>query len=202
MTGSQRSPRAAPPTPSESQRGAAQGCVVLTGGHREAESSFRTATPAARWLANIATLRERFPDDATFYIGHGGPVGGDTWDWQRGYIDTFIAAVGDADWAKPERAQAEVVARMKQYEPSDELQVLVELSVEPVARQLGTLTTASAKRRRRSGLIGRHSMTGLAMAAGSRPATIQPAPAAMSGTPITARARYWNGTSLKYASSS
>jgi hypothetical protein len=33
---------------------------------------------------------------------------------------------------------------MKQYEPSDELQVLVELSVERVARQLGTLTTASA----------------------------------------------------------
>jgi hypothetical protein len=28
---------------------------------------------------------------------------------------------------------------MKEYEPSDELQVLMELSVEPVARQLGLL---------------------------------------------------------------
>jgi hypothetical protein len=33
---------------------------------------------------------------------------------------------------------------MKQYLLSDELQLLMELSVERVARQLGTLTTASA----------------------------------------------------------
>jgi glyoxylase-like metal-dependent hydrolase (beta-lactamase superfamily II) len=89
-----------------------------------------------RWLANIATLRERLPADAVYYVGHGGPVGGEMWDWQRGYIETFLDAVDAADWSEPERARAGVVARMKEYEPSEELQFLMELSIEPVAAQL------------------------------------------------------------------
>jgi glyoxylase-like metal-dependent hydrolase (beta-lactamase superfamily II) len=96
----------------------------------------------AEWLANIAELRNRFPADAVFYIGHGGPVGSEMWDWQRGYIETFLDAVGTADWSEPERAKAAVVARMKQYESSDELQFLMELSIEPVAAQLGLLSAA------------------------------------------------------------
>jgi glyoxylase-like metal-dependent hydrolase (beta-lactamase superfamily II) len=92
-----------------------------------------------QWLANIATLRERFPSDAVYHIGHGGPVTAAMWDWQRGYIDTFVEAVSEADWSEPEQAKAAVVARMKEYEPSDELQFLMELSVEPVATQLGLL---------------------------------------------------------------
>jgi glyoxylase-like metal-dependent hydrolase (beta-lactamase superfamily II) len=106
-------------------------CYLADGFHRE-------------WLANIAALRERFTDEATFYIGHGGPVGAEMWDWQRGYIETFLAAVGEADWAEPERAKAAVIARMKDYEPTDELQFLMELSIEPVAQQLGLLRTAAA----------------------------------------------------------
>ena len=102
-------------------------CFLGDGFHRE-------------WLANIATLRQRFPDDATFHIGHGGPVGGEMWDWQRGYIETFVAAVGDAEWAEPEQAKATVIARIKEYEPTDELQFLMELSIEPVAEQLGVLS--------------------------------------------------------------
>jgi glyoxylase-like metal-dependent hydrolase (beta-lactamase superfamily II) len=98
----------------------------------------------AEWLQNIATLHERFPDDATFHIGHGGPVGGEMWDWQRGYIEAFVAAVGEAEWSEPEQAKVAAVARMKEYEPTDELQFLMELSIEPVAQQLGLLKTAAA----------------------------------------------------------
>ena len=97
-----------------------------------------------RWLENIEKLRARFPSDAVFYIGHGGPVGGEMWDWQRGYIETFVAALGEANWAEPEQAKAAVVARMKDYEPTDELQFLMELSIEPVAQQLGLMRTAAA----------------------------------------------------------
>ena len=99
-------------------------CFLADGFHRE-------------WLANIETLRERFPADATFHIGHGGPVGGEMWDWQRGYIEAFVSTVGEADWAEPDTAKAAVIARMKEYEPTDELQFLMELSIEPVAQQLG-----------------------------------------------------------------
>lgn len=102
-------------------------CYLADGFHRE-------------WLANIATLRERFEEDAVFHIGHGGPVGREMWDWQRSYIETFVGSVSDADWSEPEQAKAAVVARMKEYEPADELQFLMELSIEPVAEQLGVLT--------------------------------------------------------------
>jgi glyoxylase-like metal-dependent hydrolase (beta-lactamase superfamily II) len=102
-------------------------CYLADGFHRE-------------WLANIETLRERLPADATFHIGHGGPVGTEMWDWQRGYIETFVDAVGNANWADPKQATAAVIARIKGYEPTDELQFLMEFSIEPVARQLGLLS--------------------------------------------------------------
>jgi glyoxylase-like metal-dependent hydrolase (beta-lactamase superfamily II) len=90
-----------------------------------------------QWLANIEKLRARFPSDAVFHVGHGGPVGPDAFDWQRSYIETFLDAVSSADWSNQEHAHATVVARMKEYLPSDELQFLMELSIEPVAAQLG-----------------------------------------------------------------
>jgi glyoxylase-like metal-dependent hydrolase (beta-lactamase superfamily II) len=93
----------------------------------------------AEWLANIEKLRARFPEDAVLYIGHGGPVGGEMWDWQRGYIERFLDAVSTADWSDTERAKDAIVARMKEYEPSDELQFLMELSIEPVAARQGLL---------------------------------------------------------------
>jgi hypothetical protein len=95
------------------------------------------------WLRNIETLRTRFPEDAVFYIGHGGPVGPEMWDWQRGYIELFVEAVSNADWSDPERAKATVVGRMKEYEPSDELQFLMELSIAPIAAKLGLLTLSA-----------------------------------------------------------
>jgi glyoxylase-like metal-dependent hydrolase (beta-lactamase superfamily II) len=97
----------------------------------------------AEWLANIGKLRSRFPEDAVFYIGHGGPVGPEMWDWQRGYIELFLDAVSNADWSEPETAKATVFARMKQYEPSDELQFLMELSIEPVAAKQGLMSERS-----------------------------------------------------------
>jgi glyoxylase-like metal-dependent hydrolase (beta-lactamase superfamily II) len=92
------------------------------------------------WLTNIEKLRARFPEDAVFHVGHGGPVGHEAWDWQRGYIEEFVDAVSSGDWSQPAGAKAAVVARMKAYEPSDELQILMELSIEPVAAKLGLLT--------------------------------------------------------------
>jgi glyoxylase-like metal-dependent hydrolase (beta-lactamase superfamily II) len=93
------------------------------------------------WLANIERLRERFPSDAVFHIGHGGPAGPADWDWQRGYIETFLEAVKGADWSNAAQGHASIVARMKWFLPTDELQFLMELSIEPVADQLGVPST-------------------------------------------------------------
>jgi glyoxylase-like metal-dependent hydrolase (beta-lactamase superfamily II) len=96
-----------------------------------------------QWLANIEKLRARFPDDTVFHIGHGGPVRSGMWEWQHRYIETFLDAVADADWSEPESAKATVVSRMKEYEPSDELQFLMELSIEPVAAREGLLSPSA-----------------------------------------------------------
>jgi glyoxylase-like metal-dependent hydrolase (beta-lactamase superfamily II) len=95
------------------------------------------------WLRNIEMLRARFPEGAVFHIGHGGPVRAEMWDWQREYIERFVEAVSGADWSNADQAKAAVVGRMKAYEPSDELQILMELSIEPIATKLGLLATAA-----------------------------------------------------------
>ena len=92
-----------------------------------------------QWLANIEQLRARFPADALLYVGHGGPVGQADWDWQRGYIETFVGAIATADWSDPDAAHARVVAEMTAYLPSDRLQFLMELSIGPVAEKLGLM---------------------------------------------------------------
>src|SRR5262245_16036443 len=89
------------------------------------------------WLANIEMLRDRFPTDAVFHIGHGGPAGPDDFDWQRAYIETFLDAVERADWSDPAHAHDAVVAALKRFLPTDDQQFLMELSIEPVAAQLG-----------------------------------------------------------------
>jgi glyoxylase-like metal-dependent hydrolase (beta-lactamase superfamily II) len=94
------------------------------------------------WLTNIGLLRERFDADAVLHIGHGGPASAADWDWQRGYITTFVEAVRQADWTDPDRARASVVARMTSYLPSDRLRFLMELSIAPVAQKMGLLTAA------------------------------------------------------------
>jgi glyoxylase-like metal-dependent hydrolase (beta-lactamase superfamily II) len=98
------------------------------------------------WLANIETLRARFPGDAVFHVGHGGPLGSGDWDWQRGYIETFVSAVESANWSHPDAAHASVLAAMMEYLPTDELAFLMELSIEPVATQLGLLAPTGVSR--------------------------------------------------------
>ena len=61
------------------------------------------------------------------------------WYWLRGYIETFVSTVGEADWAEPETAKAAVIARMKEYEPPTSSSSSMELSIEPVAHQLGVI---------------------------------------------------------------
>ncbi|MBV9005480.1 MAG: hypothetical protein JO181_12535, partial [Solirubrobacterales bacterium] len=55
------------------------------------------------------------------------------------YIKTFIDALRAADWSDREAAKAAVIRAVTAYLPAADLQFLMELSVEPVAAQLGLL---------------------------------------------------------------
>lgn len=88
-----------------------------------------------QWLENIARAREEFPSGVTLHPGHGEPCGAEALDWQQGYINAFLEAVGGADWFNPEQARKQVIARMLDYLPSNALQFLMELSIDPIAEQ-------------------------------------------------------------------
>jgi glyoxylase-like metal-dependent hydrolase (beta-lactamase superfamily II) len=92
-----------------------------------------------RWLANLDALGAELPDGVTLLPGHGDRAGRELLDWQRGYIDRFVAAVRAGEWDDPERAKQSVVAAMSAYLPVDDLRFLMELSIEPVAAKLGVL---------------------------------------------------------------
>ncbi len=97
-----------------------------------------------QWLANIERLRGELPADAALHVGHGGPVSPAEFAWQTGYINTFVEAVEGADWSEPEAAKESVIAKVKAYHPGDELQFLMELSIEPLAGKLGLTQAAGA----------------------------------------------------------
>jgi glyoxylase-like metal-dependent hydrolase (beta-lactamase superfamily II) len=90
----------------------------------------------SEWLANIERLRTELPAGATLHPGHGEPCGLEVLDWQERYIHTLLDAVQDADWGEPDAAHANVVARMRDYLPTSELQFLMELSIGPLAERL------------------------------------------------------------------
>ena len=73
----------------------------------------------------------------TLLPGHGDRGGRQLLEWQRGYIERFVDAVQVGDWSDPERAKQGVVEAMEAYLQADELRFLMELSIEPVAAELG-----------------------------------------------------------------
>jgi glyoxylase-like metal-dependent hydrolase (beta-lactamase superfamily II) len=91
------------------------------------------------WLAHIERLRQELPAKAVLNLGHGAPADLSLFDWQVGYIETFVSAIDRADWSTPDRAKAEVVRAMKGYLPADQLQFLMELSIEPMSLRLGAV---------------------------------------------------------------
>jgi glyoxylase-like metal-dependent hydrolase (beta-lactamase superfamily II) len=90
-----------------------------------------------QWLGNIGRLRAELAPGAELHFGHGDPTKNSPLDWQEGYIKAFIEAIQEADWSDPEAAKEQIVGRMREYLPADDLQFLMELSIEPVAAKLG-----------------------------------------------------------------
>jgi glyoxylase-like metal-dependent hydrolase (beta-lactamase superfamily II) len=89
------------------------------------------------WLGHLDRLQRELPGDATLHIGHGGRVTPAQLGGHRVYVETFVDAVRGADWTEPGTARAAVVERMVSLLPTDELQFLMELSIDPVAAKLG-----------------------------------------------------------------
>ena len=68
--------------------------------------------------------------------------------WQRLYLDRFDAALRAADWSDPTAASAEVMARLQDLVPGDDLAIFAQLSIEPNASALGLCRWPRVARRR------------------------------------------------------
>lgn len=82
------------------------------------------------WLAILDRFESEFGDNTKFYVGHGEtPVGAEVIEWQRGYINTFLAAVDELeDRSVPvsEETQEHLTKVMKDYLPKDDLLFLMQ----------------------------------------------------------------------------
>jgi glyoxylase-like metal-dependent hydrolase (beta-lactamase superfamily II) len=90
----------------------------------------------AEWLANIERLLRELPPHASLRPGHGEACGLEALEWQRGYLDTVLEAMRSADWSRPDAAKAGVLEAAHEYLPSQDLEFLLELSIEPLAAKL------------------------------------------------------------------
>jgi hypothetical protein len=85
---SRRTPASGSSTAATTSSSATRSTVArtyLTDGHWE------------EWLKVNEQLEKDLPSEATLHIDHGGPVTTADFAWQRHYIETFLAAVKDAD---------------------------------------------------------------------------------------------------------
>jgi glyoxylase-like metal-dependent hydrolase (beta-lactamase superfamily II) len=89
------------------------------------------------WLQALQRAKRELPAETRLFIGHGDPPTGlDIVGWQIGYIDALLGALrtGEQDALVGDALAEAVARRMKSYLPSDDLEFLMRLSVEPVRR--------------------------------------------------------------------
>ena len=91
----------------------------------------------SEWIAVLDRLESESDDATRLYVGHGEVAGRNAILRQRKYVSAFVDSV-TAHLALPrEERRKAVVADMKRVLPSEELQFLMELSIDPVAVKLG-----------------------------------------------------------------
>lgn len=103
------------------------------------------------WLAALDRLASAMPRGATIYPGHGRPGGGELVAAQRRYLEALRAEVrrlSPGGAPLDDAARAQLIATMKQHEPSDGLVFLLDLGANAVVAELvaGGSSGASAER--------------------------------------------------------
>ncbi|NVB80393.1 MAG: MBL fold metallo-hydrolase [Kofleriaceae bacterium] len=91
----------------------------------------------AAWIAILDQLAATIDRDAMLYVGHGEPGGRALLAVQKRYIQAFVESVAAHRHRAPDERRAAVVADMQRLLPGDNLRFLMELSVDPLAAQLG-----------------------------------------------------------------
>jgi glyoxylase-like metal-dependent hydrolase (beta-lactamase superfamily II) len=110
------------------------GDLVFSGTH-----SFITDAHTAAWLRALDALEQALPRDTTLYPGHGKPGGVALIAAERRYLERLRAEIrklSPGGAALDDAAKAELLAALKQTEPSSALEFLVGLGADAVAKEL------------------------------------------------------------------
>jgi len=111
------------------------GDLVYNRMHAYLADGFSTA-----WLDNLNRAKRELPPDSELMVGHGHPIPGlGMLDWQTGYIEAFLEAVQSGirkDSLNGDALVEAVTRRMTRYLPSEDLEFLMRLSVEPTRLRL------------------------------------------------------------------
>ena len=110
------------------------GDVVLNGVH-----AYMADGHTAGWLANIERVRDALAPDMAVYPGHGDPGGPDMLAWESSYLSTYrsaVAMLARGSATLDSTAKAQLVTRMKQFLPTDRLDMLITMGADPVAAEL------------------------------------------------------------------
>ncbi len=119
---------------------------VLRGGERRAFAgdiayglmhSYMADNQNPAWKRALQRLQSELPEDLVLHVGHGPAVTPGFLRWQSAYLDVFEDALRKADWRDPATAQASVAESMRDYLPTDDLLLFIQLSIAPNAARLG-----------------------------------------------------------------
>lgn len=89
------------------------------------------------WLATLTRLEQQLPDDVTLHVGHGPSGGRGLLAEQRRYIETFVDAVTRHASTIAAGDPTPVLRAMSELLPTEDLQFLMALSIEPALAALG-----------------------------------------------------------------
>lgn len=100
------------------------------------------------WLRILDRLEREFDDNTLLYVGHGAtPSTTEAIRWQRGYIQTYIAAMHaleDKSVPVTREQQEKIIAAMKRYLPSDATLFLLDYEMDVfMARFFGAVVEAA-----------------------------------------------------------
>jgi len=100
--------------------------AYLTDGHTQA------------WLDHLQELKKSLKDVSLLYPGHGLPGGLELLDWQKQYIESYLANLKPL-WSDKQITDEEktmLTEKMKVFLPNDKLVFVIGLGAEPVAKDM------------------------------------------------------------------
>ena len=110
------------------------GDLIFNGTH-----SYMADGHISDWLNNLGRIRSLLPKNALIYPGHGAPGDMALFESQESYLREYrqaIQAIANGKSSLDESQKKQLVERMKRFLPTQNLEFMIELSADAVAKEM------------------------------------------------------------------